>query len=192
MSFEQLISDYGYPAILIGTFLEGETILVLAGFAAHRGYLELPWVLLSAFVGTLCGDQLNYYIGRCKGVALLENRPRWREKSERVRHMLNKHQILLILGFRFIYGIRSVTPFLIGISEVPPLRFLVLNMIGAALWAIAIGVAGYLFGHALELFIDDVKRYEMWAFLCIAIAGALLFLFHQRARRRAKNFQQTG
>ena len=49
----QLIQSYGYWAILAGTFLEGETILVLAGFAAHLGYLQLPWVILAAFAGSL-------------------------------------------------------------------------------------------------------------------------------------------
>ena len=58
MSLQQLITDYGYLAILMGTFLEGETILILGGFASHRGYLELPWVVVSAFIGTLAGDQL--------------------------------------------------------------------------------------------------------------------------------------
>jgi len=48
MSLEELISTYGYAAIGIGTFLEGETILILVGFAAHRGYLELPWVIVFA------------------------------------------------------------------------------------------------------------------------------------------------
>ena len=183
MSFDQLISDFGYLAILIGTFLEGETILVLGGFAAHRGYMELPWVIIIAFIGTMFGDQLYFHIGRVKGSSLLEHRPRWQEKSVRVRQLLNQHQILLILGFRFIYGIRTVTPFLLGISGIPPLRFLLFNAIGAALWAFAIGMAGYLFGHALELFIDDVKRYELWAFVFIVILGLLVWIFYQRRRK---------
>lgn len=45
MSLEYLIDTYGYPAILIGTFLEGETILVLGGIVAKLGYLKLPWVM---------------------------------------------------------------------------------------------------------------------------------------------------
>ena len=71
MSPQQLITDYGYAAVAIGTFLEGETILALGGFAAHRGYLSLPWVVVCGFVGNLLGDQLYYYIGRWKGDALL-------------------------------------------------------------------------------------------------------------------------
>ena len=53
MSFEALISTYGYAAIAIGTFFEGETILVLAGFATHQGYFKLPWVVVFGFLGTL-------------------------------------------------------------------------------------------------------------------------------------------
>ena len=49
INLEILVSAYGYPALFIGTFLEGETILVIAGFLAHRGYLELPWVIVIAF-----------------------------------------------------------------------------------------------------------------------------------------------
>jgi membrane protein DedA with SNARE-associated domain len=48
---EGQISAYGYYAVEAGTFFEGETVLVLAGFAAHRGYLELPLVIACAFAG---------------------------------------------------------------------------------------------------------------------------------------------
>ena len=49
MTLESIVDTYGYLAVLLGTFLEGETILVLGGFAAHRGYLALPWVIVAAF-----------------------------------------------------------------------------------------------------------------------------------------------
>lgn len=186
MSLEELISAYGYAAIGIGTFLEGETILVLGGFAAHRGYLELPWVIMSAFIGTLFGDQLYYYIGRTKGKSLLEKRPSWKAKSEKVFYLLDKHQILLVLGFRFLYGLRIVTPFLIGATNIAPTRFLILNILGASLWAIVIGIMGYLFGHALEIIIGDIKRYELLVFAILAIAGLLLWLMHFRKRPSAE------
>lgn len=52
MSLEYLVTTYGYPVIAIGTFLEGESILVLGGFAAHSGYLELPRFMGSRFMGS--------------------------------------------------------------------------------------------------------------------------------------------
>ncbi len=63
MSLEALISTYGYIAIAIGTFLEGEIMLLLGSFAAHRGYLELIWVLISAYLGTFLNSQVLFYIG---------------------------------------------------------------------------------------------------------------------------------
>ncbi|MDX1811386.1 MAG: DedA family protein [Gammaproteobacteria bacterium] len=182
MSLEELVSSYGYMAVGVGTFLEGETILILGGFTAHRGYLELPWVIVSAFMGTLFGDQLYYYLGRIKGKSLLQKRPTWEARSTKVLDLLHKHQILLILGFRFLYGLRTVTPFLIGMSKVSPIRFLLLNMLGAAMWAIVIGTLGYLFGYTLELVIKDIKKYELIVFAIIATAGFLTWFIYFRKK----------
>ena len=178
MSLEELISSYGYAAIGLGTFLEGETILILGGFAAHRGYLQLPWVILCAFLGTLCGDLLYFYIGRIKGKGVLEKRPGWKLKSEKVFSLLERHQLWLILGFRFLYGLRTVTPFLIGASKIKPFHFVILNIIGASLWAIIIGTLGYLFGHTLGILIGEIKHYEGLIFSLLAIAGASIWLIH--------------
>ena len=78
MDLQGIIENYGYVAILIGTFLEGETILVLAGLAAHQGYLVLIWVILAAFSGSLCGDQLFFYLGRKHSQVVLSRRPAWK------------------------------------------------------------------------------------------------------------------
>jgi len=176
MSLEELITTYGYATVGIGSFLEGETVLVLGGFAAHRGYLELPWVIVSAFLGSLFGDQLYYFIGRVKGKSLLEKRPQWKAKSEKVFSLLHKHQILLILGFRFLYGLRTVTPFVIGASKIKPARFIILNILGAAIWAVIVGTMGYLFGYTLEIFIDNVKKYELLVFAGLAGIGIIIWL----------------
>ena len=109
ISLGGLISTYGYAAIAVGTFFEGETVLVLGGFAAHQGYLNLSWVVISAFAGTLCGDQLYFYLGRSQGTNVLEKRPYWRSKSKRVFNLLHRHQFLVTVGFRFLYGLRTVT-----------------------------------------------------------------------------------
>jgi membrane protein DedA with SNARE-associated domain len=168
---EELIHNFGYAAIFIGTFFEGETVLIVGGFLAHRTYLELPWVIASAFLGTLCGDQMYYYLGRIKGLEFLQKRPRWKRKSARVRRLMRRHQTFVVLGFRFIYGARTMIPFLIGASGIPPLRFLILNAIGALVWASAVGVAGYFLGSTVELFFADVQRYELWILGILGAAG---------------------
>lgn len=178
MSLAALISTYGYAAVGIGAFVEGETLLILGGLAAHRGYLDLPWVIFSAGIGALVGDQTFYYLGRIKGKGALEKRPAWKRKSERVLVLLERYQVWFILGFRFVYGVRTISPFIIGVSNVPRLRFLVLDIIGASIWATAISILGYLFGSALQEVFGDIRKYEMLAFAFLAATGMLIWFYH--------------
>ena len=176
MSPESLIASYGYLAVLVGSFLEGETIVVLGGLAAKLGYLQLPWVIVCAFAGSLCGDQLYFFLGRYKGAAILARRPAWQGRVARVHDRLLRHQVAVMLGFRFIYGLRSVTPFVIGMSSIPTLRFVVLNVLGAGLWALVIGVLGYLFGHALEAVLGDLHHYELRLLASVLVIGGGVWL----------------
>ncbi len=176
MSLASLIENYGYLALLVGSFLEGETPLVLAGFAAQRGHLELHWVIAVAFIGSFAGDQLFFYLGRRYGPALINRRASWRNRADKVYRLIERHQTFLILTFRFYYGLRSVTPFALGASNVSRGRYLVLNAIGAIIWAITLGWAGYLFGRAFELWLDNFKRYELYVLGGLALAGVIIWL----------------
>jgi membrane protein DedA with SNARE-associated domain len=176
MSLNDLIENYGYLALFVLTFLEGETILVLAGFAAQRSHLELPWVIVVAFLGSFSGDQLFFYIGRYYGERIINRRATWRNRADKVYRLIERHQIFLILTFRFYYGLRSVTPFALGASRVGRGRFLVLNGIGAAVWAFTFGWAGYLFGRAFELLLEDFKRYELYVLGGLALVGMIIWI----------------
>ncbi len=177
---EALIQQYGYLAIVVGTFLEGETVLLLGGFAAHRGYLDLAGVIAAAFVGSFAGDLIYFTIGRRKGMAFLESRPAWRANTARVLAMVHSHQTLLILTFRFLYGIRTVAPFALGASGVSPLRFVPLNLVSAAIWATAFGALGYLLGNTLQAVIGDLQRYEPAVFAAIVAAGIVVWRWRRR------------
>jgi len=182
----ELIRQYGYIAILIGTFLEGETILILGGFAAHMGYLDLPLVIASALAGSFSGDQLYFYIGRHFGPKIIARRLSWQEGAEKVYKHLHRHQNLLILTFRFFYGFRNVTPFVVGSARVSRARFFALNLIGAVIWSFSFGYAGFLFGEAFNLYIDNFQRYQMYVLLALAALGLFIWLFTLlRHRRRA-------
>ena len=179
MPLEALISTYGYAAIAAGTFFEGETILILGGLAIHQGYLSMPGVAASAFLATLAADQLYFHLGRAKGMAALEKRPAWKAKSEIAFARLRRHQTLVSLTFRFFYGLRAITPLALGASQAGWLRFLVLDMLGAAAWVLSYGALGYLFGRTLDVALGNVKRYEIGFFAGVALLGGLVWLGHR-------------
>jgi len=183
MSLEDLIVQYGYLALFVGTFLEGETILIVAGYLAQNGYLDLTLVILSAFLGSFAGDQLFFFLGHYKGMRFLDKRPTWKAKAAKAFALLNRHQIGVILGFRFLYGIRNVTPFVIGSSGFQPLRFFVLNFLGALAWAIVFGSIGYHIGAVADAVLDDIKKYELIVFGIVFV----LFLFYVRWTQQRKS-----
>ena len=184
MNLESILETYGYLAISIGTFLEGETILVLGGFAAHQGYLALPGVIAAAFIGSLLGDQLFFYLGRTHSRKVLDKRPSWKLRAEKVHKLLDRFNTPLILSFRFLYGLRTVAPFVIGMSPVSVGRFVVLNSIGALVWALAVGSGGYFFGQLLESALGKLKHYELRVIGVVAVIGVLVWIAHFALRKK--------
>ncbi|MCX5905828.1 MAG: DedA family protein, partial [Deltaproteobacteria bacterium] len=92
----------------------------------------------------------------------------------------------LILLFRFIYGFRTVTPFVMGMSPLSRKIYFPLSVVGALVWAIVVGTGGYLFGNFLEIMIGKIKHYEMEIMGAIALAGALAWAFHFYRQKRKK------
>jgi membrane protein DedA with SNARE-associated domain len=184
---EQLVMTYGYVVIAAGTFFEGETVLILGGYLAHSGYLELPWVIAAAFAGTLIGDQLFFYLGRKKGSAMLEKYPRFSGRAARVRRLLHRHRIAVMIGFRFVYGFRTVTPFLLGAGGIAPATFLLFNVIGALLWSVTIALLGYMLGKTVSLIVAKAHRYEIYGvfvivFVALAVWGWRVYRTDKRGR----------
>lgn len=186
-TLEYLIRTYGYAALLVGTFFEGETILIIGGITANLGYLALPWVMVVAFIGSFSGDQLYFFIGRLRGKGLLLKHPKWQKHVEEVHRLLERYHDLIMLGFRFVYGIRIMTPFVLGMNhKIKTGRFIVFNAIGAVIWSVAVSAGGYLFGHALEGVLKNVKHYQLVVILTVAIVGVLLWLLHRYRENRQK------
>lgn len=180
----QWVTDYGYWAVAIGSLLEGESVLLLAGLAAHQGALSFPLVVLIAFCGGTLGDQLLFQLGRRHGVAMLRRMPSWEAKAAPVKRLIERHQDGLIVGVRFMYGLRLIGPVAIGMSEVSTLRFALLNMLGAAIWAPLITWIGYAFGQTLRWLIADLDSYERWALVGVVAAIAVAWLVRRLWKRR--------
>ncbi|MDA7946460.1 MAG: DedA family protein [Hyphomicrobiaceae bacterium] len=188
----ELVAQYGYLAVLIGTIFEGETILVLGAVAAKLGYLKIGLVVLVAWIGSFVGDQAYFWIGRLYGIRLLARWPSWRMRVHRVTHLLEKYDTWFILGFRFVYGIRSISPFVIGMSRIAAWRFMLLNLIAAFLWATALGGVSFLLGAVMKTVLARFEVVEHYAIVIVAAAGILLWIAHLvRTRQRTEQYLET-
>jgi membrane protein DedA with SNARE-associated domain len=111
-------------------------------------------------------------------------RPSWRRSVERALRLLQRYDVVFILCFRFVYGVRTVSPFVIGMSGVSPLRFVLLNMVAAALWAVAFSVAGYLLASMLASVIADFERYEIYILVALVGLALIGWFVHGLCTRR--------
>jgi membrane protein DedA with SNARE-associated domain len=182
MNLPELIETYGYWIVFAGTLLEGESVLLLAGFAAYRGLLELHAVIGVATFGSFMGDQLWFLLGRTHGAKLLARYPKYAARAARAQELLVKYDTPIILAVRFLYGLRTVLPFTIGMSSISTLRFQILNFSGAILWASSGAAVGYLFGDAVEIILGHIHRYEKFAFGFLAVAGLAYWWYSIRRK----------
>ena len=174
---EALVAHFGYLALLIGVLLEGEAVLVVAGALAHRGDLALPLVILIAFGGSVAGDQAWFHFGRRYGARRLGSH------AATVERWLARYGTALVVGFRFLYGMRTATPVLLGAAGYPIARFAVLNAVGAALWATTFGLLGYAIGTTVEAVLRRAGRIEELALAAIGVALLSLLIRSRLAKR---------
>lgn len=149
---EAWIHDWGYLAVAVGAFAEGETVLLAAGWAARHGLLEPLRVVLVAALAATAGDQVFYLIGRRFGGALLRRFPGLGARFDRVGELLHRYPRATIVGLRFAWGLRIAGPVALGAARVPARLFTLYNALGALLWAPLVTAAGWTFGAAAERF----------------------------------------
>jgi membrane protein DedA with SNARE-associated domain len=182
-----LIQTYGYPAAFIGAMLEGETVLVLAGLAAHRGHLSLPTVWLLAAAGGAIGDAIYFALGRRYGEHLIARFPWFAPAVERIHRLIERGPVISVIGVRFLYGVRMAGPVVIGTSAMSWPHFLFWNAFGALLWSAAWLAAGYMLGEVAQRLLGNLAHVERELFggvLMVAIVVAIVVRL--RARRMGK------
>ena len=188
MDISKLIVEHGayfYLIAFIWTFLEGETFVLFAAFAAAQGLLNPALLLAATWLGSFSGDQTYFWIGRCFGLRLLNRFPKWRYGVEAALYWLERYNTTFILTFRFIYGIRNFSSFAMGLSAVHWKRFLLLNGFAAGLWAASFVALGYFLGHAFRAVLGHLVRSFSLVMLIAFVAFAIaVWVFHRAQRRR--------
>lgn len=173
----EFIKNYGYLVVVLGTLLEGEAVLLAAGFACHQGLLDWRIVIVLAVLGATLGDQGAFLIGRWKGTQLISRFPSLYRTLPRVNTLMEKYHTPMILFVRFLYGMRIAGPLLLGMSNLPAHRFALLNVFGAVIWACVVTSIGYSFGVTIAALLIDIKEIEEILFVSLLVLGGGLWVF---------------
>jgi membrane protein DedA with SNARE-associated domain len=129
------LQQAGYVALYIGTALEGETVLLLAVWFMQKGLFEPLPLFFTAALGAFSGDQLFFRVGLYRGTALLDRKPHWAPKVEKIKRHLHRHRHWLMAGYRLVPGTRILVPLILGTAKTSKWEFAVLNLAGCLLWS---------------------------------------------------------
>lgn len=172
-----LISQYGPVIVLVGTFFEGEVFAIIGGFLAFRNQYSLHYIMGLAFIGSFFGDLAVFLFARFwsghRWVA------RWKEKPKFAKaiRLVDRFQAYFVIVNRYIYGLRMPGLIALGLSSISIPRFLVLNLIGAAIWAGLFTTIGYAFGYSIGSVFARLEVMERGVGIALAVIAALLALW---------------
>lgn len=185
MAVETFLFSYGYLAVFAGVLLEGDVVLLAAGYLAERGYLDLTSVLLTAAVAASIKDHVIFGMGKLGGESMLLRKPKWYRRVKRIRRLLEFHRVWMTLAFRFLPVVAIATPLALGIGGMSRKRFVLWDLIGVGLWCCIVVLAGSGIGRTVDWLLTDGRSYEIWLLLILILLGGATWLYRVRGRGTA-------
>ena len=187
------ITEYGYLAIfcllmfgIVGLPVPDETLLTFTGYLVYKGHLTLALAFCCALAGSVSGITISYWLGRTFGLKLIHRYGRYLRLTE--EHIHKAHRWFervgrwgLTFGY-FVPGVRHLTAYAAGMSEVRPHQFAAFAYSGAVLWVSTFLALGYFLGERWEAVEKDIHHYLVW----MSVAGAILVAGYLLWRRRRR------
>ena len=181
---EELIVRYGLVMVFLGTAIEGDVTMMLAGVTAHLGLFRASAAIVVGALGAFAGDTFYYGLGRwhagtIRGTAL------YRRAQPVIERFSARFGPLEIIVARFVYGTRVASMVFWGVQRLPLWRYLLVDLLGCALWAAVLGALGYTLSGSAVLLVGRVKRVRIWLLVALLGCAALVLVYREVLRRRA-------
>jgi membrane protein DedA with SNARE-associated domain len=183
MSFVNLSGQLAYIAIFLAAAIEGEVVLVTASVLVALGRLHPLGVFLAAALGGSAGDQFFFYVLRGRLRAWLIRFPSLARREKQFVQRVQERSIPLIVGSRFLPGLRIAIPAACACAGVPALQFTTLNFIGSLAWA------GFILALVSWLGPASLEHLGMNSWWVPVLPAILVVIFFQWVGRSTKTLE---
>jgi len=163
---ESIIHDWGYLALAMYSFGGGMLGLAVAAVFAFTGELNIYYVIAIAFISNFVGDQFLFIVARNNKEQAQEMMKKHEKKIQIAHNMMDKYGWLTIIFQKYIYGIKTLIPLIIGITKYDKTKFMIFNLLGAAIWSLIVGLAAYYMG---QIFLDSLEEYKNYGIAILVI-----------------------
>lgn len=151
-------------------FLPSNPFLFVCGAVWAASHLSLPLLLLVLIVAALLGNLSAYCLGNTLGHALMTRYLKWPDEAalRKTRLFFERHGVKGFIFSLFLPVIRSLAPFLAGVTSMHIRKFAYATALGSCLWVLACVLAGYYFGH-IEIIQHHLSLITMLGVLCVLL-----------------------
>jgi len=196
------LGNWGYALLFLAPFLEssafvgvlvpGESVVVLAGFLASHGYLELYNCMIVIALGAILGDSTGYALGKAFGREYFSRHERLflfrRKHLQKVEGYFARHGGKTIFWARFVHLLRALTPFTAGMSAMPYGRFALFNVAGGIIWTVCFTSLGYFFGQSWQLVERWAGRAGVFVLFMILVIALFVYLYEKLSENQEDIF----
>ena len=179
-------------AFFLGLIAPGEFSVVLGGFIAGQGEIDVFVLGAIVFICAAAGDTTSFLLGRRLGRGFLLRHGRefaiTPERLDQVDAFFRSHGTKTILLGRFLGLVRALAPFVAGASKMPVRRFLPIDYLAAALWTVTFVGLGYVFWQSFDTAISVAKRSSLGlgAFVVAVVVGVVVYRWLQDHANRER------
>lgn len=178
-------------ALFIGLLIPAEATVLVAGFLAYEGVLQLDQVIIATVVGAFVGDQIGYALGRYGGARAAARDGLigriWRRHERRATSMFRRRSVFAVTLARFVSFLRTLMPWFAGMTRLPYLRFVFYDLLGVLGWSMASVGAGYIAGESWRVLanaLGTASALIVALVLGVAVAAALRRRWIESSDRR--------
>ena len=179
------LKDYGYIILFLWSIVEGEMGLVMAGIMIHMGNMQYFMSIFIAGLGGFTGDQIYFYIGRFNKRRIQSKLHKQRRQFAIAYLLLKKYGWLIIFMQRYLYGLRTIIPMSIGITQYSAKKFALINLISAWIWAAIVITPAYFYGAEILSLLTYAKQH--W-YVALTIVSGFLYGLHTYFRKMEQHF----
>jgi membrane protein DedA with SNARE-associated domain len=181
---------FGEAAVFLGFVIPGETAVLLGGFLASQGHLDIVTLLVIVVISAIIGDTVGYEVGKHVGPRALKLRifQKHEARLDKAQDMLRRRGGPAVFLGRWTAFFRAVMPGLAGLSKMHYPVFLFWNALGGIAWGVTFGLVGYFAGASYQKVASTIGEGAAVVFVVVVLAA--LVVWHVRRRRREEAEEQ--
>ena len=184
VGLEAFLIRHGPLAVVAGAALEGDMTLSLAGVIAHLGIFSFPTAIAAGALGTYIADLFWFLVGKWRGPALRNTRL-YGHVGPKVERWARRFGPIQLVASRFIYGTRIASMVFWGLTRLPLIRFLLIDLAGSILGALVFGALGWVLSGSITVLVGHIRRVELVLLVALIIGGGIVLWLRRAVEAEA-------